>query len=61
MSGRLSEGKKVPRRLDQGNTQGVGRDRYVSPTLAERLALDLPKEGHGPIHETLSTENFKFW
>ena len=33
--------------------------RYVSPALAERLALDLSEAGWQPVHETLSDREFE--
>ena len=34
----------------------LGGGLYVSTTLAERIALDLPKDGQRPIHETREFE-----
>jgi DNA-binding NarL/FixJ family response regulator len=37
----------------------VAGGRYVSPALAEKLALDLDEHENRPIHETLSAREFE--
>ncbi len=40
------------RRVDQGG-------KYVSPTLAERLVLELERDAERPLHETLSNREYQ--
>jgi len=37
----------------------VSGGRYVSPSLAEKLALDLEEDREKPIHETLSDREYQ--
>jgi two-component system, NarL family, invasion response regulator UvrY len=51
--------ESVPEELKEAVRKVVGGGRYVSATLAEKLAVDLREGADTPIHELLSAREFQ--
>ncbi len=57
-SGYLTK-ESAPKDLVQAIRKILRGGKYVSPTLAEKLAFDLESEAEKPLHETLSDREFQ--
>jgi two-component system invasion response regulator UvrY len=53
------EKENAPEDLIKAIRKVLAGGRYVSPTLAEKLAFDLSEEREHPLHETLSDREFE--
>jgi DNA-binding NarL/FixJ family response regulator len=51
--------ESAPEELVKAIRRALAGGRYVSPTLAEKLANDLSADGGRPIHEVLSDREFE--
>jgi DNA-binding NarL/FixJ family response regulator len=51
--------ESAPSQLVLATRQILSGRKYVSPALAERLALELNREAHGPVHEMLSDREYQ--
>ena len=51
--------ESAPEELVKAIRKAVSGGKYVTPSLAEKLALDLAKDGERPPHETLSEREYQ--
>lgn len=51
--------ESAPQELTAAIRKVAGGGKYLSPSLAEMLALDLALEGRKPLHETLSDHEYR--